>query len=499
MANKIMLQGTASSVGKSLLTAALCRIFKQDGYNVAPFKSQNMALNSFVTSEGKEIGRAQAVQAEAAMVEPMVEMNPILLKPTSDVGCQVILNGVVYKNMTADVYHNNKAELRDEISKAFDKLDSSFDVVVIEGAGSPAEINLRENDLVNMGLAELIDSPVILVGDIDRGGVFASIYGTIMLMTEQERERIKGFIINKFRGDIELLKPGIKMLEELVNKPCLGVIPYMKLNIDDEDSVTDRFSSKFIGDINIAVIRTPYISNFSDFTPLEIEEGVNVIYVTNREQLDNADLIILPGSKNTIRDIEFVFNSGIDKAIYKKHREGVPIIGICGGYQMLGQQVEDPNHIESSIERINGLCLLDAKTVIKEKKQTKQVTGKLVTELNSFNVNKNTFVTGYEIHMGETELFSDSHHVFELEDGRLDGAINKSGNVFGTYLHGIFENDDLRRSIIKALKDKKGIAEDSEQLSYKELKDNEYNKLAQAVRDNADLDKIRMIMGLINE
>ncbi|MGF7057481.1 cobyric acid synthase [Brassicibacter mesophilus] len=499
MAKKIMLQGTASSVGKSLLTAALCRIFKQDGYNVAPFKSQNMALNSFVTSEGKEIGRAQAVQAEAAMVEPMVEMNPILLKPTSDVGSQVILNGVVYKNMTAAEYHNNKSGLKDEIAKAYNKLDSFFDVVVIEGAGSPAEINLRENDLVNMGLAELIDSPVILVGDIDRGGVFASVYGTIMLMTEQERERIKGFMINKFRGDVEILKPGIKMLEELVKKPCLGVIPYMKLNIDDEDSVTDRFASKSTGDINIAVIRTPYISNFSDFTPLEIEEGVNVTYVTSREQLDNADLIIIPGSKNTIKDIEYVFNSGIDKSIYKKHREGVPIIGICGGYQMLGKQVEDPNHIESSIERINGLCLLDTKTIIKEKKQTKQVTGKLISELSSFNIKKDAFVTGYEIHMGKTEVFSDSHPVFELEDGRLDGAINRSGNVFGTYLHGIFENDDFRRSIIKTLKDKKGIVENSGLLSYKELKDNEYNKLAQVVRDNADIDKIKMIMGLINE
>lgn len=499
MAKKIMLQGTASSVGKSLLTAALCRIFKQDGYNVAPFKSQNMALNSFVTSEGKEIGRAQAVQAEAAMVEPMVEMNPILLKPTSDVGSQVILNGVVYKNMTAAEYHNNKPGLKDEIAKAYNKLDSFFDVVVIEGAGSPAEINLRENDLVNMGLAELIDSPVILVGDIDRGGVFASVYGTIMLMTEQERERIKGFMINKFRGDVEILKPGIKMLEELVKKPCLGVIPYMKLNIDDEDSVTDRFASKSTGDINIAVIRTPYISNFSDFTPLEIEEGVNVTYVTSREQLDNADLIIIPGSKNTIKDIEYVFNSGIDKSIYKKHREGVPIIGICGGYQMLGKQVEDPNHIESSIERINGLCLLDTKTIIKEKKQTKQVTGKLISELSSFNIKKDAFVTGYEIHMGKTEVFSDSHPVFELEDGRLDGAINRYGNVFGTYLHGIFENDDFRRSIIKTLKDKKGIVENGGLLSYKDLKDNEYNKLAQAVRDNADIDKIKMIMGLINE
>jgi len=494
-----MFQGTASSVGKSILTAAFCRIFKNAGYKVAPFKSQNMALNSFVTSEGKEIGRAQAVQAEAAMVEPITEMNPILLKPTSDVGSQVILNGVVYKNMTAYEYHNYKPELKDIIAKAYNKLDSSFDIVVVEGAGSPAEINLRENDIVNMGLAEIIDTPVILIGDIDRGGVFASIYGTIMLMTEQERKRIKGFIINKFRGDVEILKPGIKMLEELTKLQCLGVIPYIKLNIDDEDSVTDRFSCNSTGDINIAVIKTPYISNFSDFTPLEMEDGVKITYATSREQINDADLIILPGSKNTIKDMMYISNNRLDKAIFRKHKEGTPIIGICGGYQMLGNQIEDPNNIESSVGRINGLCLLDIKTVIKEKKQTKQVSGKLINSLSFFNLNENIIVSGYEIHMGETEVFGDSHSVFELENGRLDGAVNRSGTVFGTYLHGIFENDELRRSIIKTLKDKKGIVEDNSQLNYKELKDNEYNKLAKTVKDNVDLNKIRTIMGLINE
>lgn len=499
MAYKIMFQGTASSVGKSILTAAFCRIFKNAGYKVAPFKSQNMALNSFVTSEGKEIGRAQAVQAEAAMVEPITEMNPILLKPTSDVGSQVILNGVVYKNMTAYEYHNYKPELKDIIAKAYNKLDSSFDIVVVEGAGSPAEINLRENDIVNMGLAEIIDTPVILIGDIDRGGVFASIYGTIMLMTEQERKRIKGFIINKFRGDVEILKPGIKMLEELTKLQCLGVIPYIKLNIDDEDSVTDRFSCNSTGDINIAVIKTPYISNFSDFTPLEMEDGVKITYATSREQINDADLIILPGSKNTIKDMMYISNNRLDKAIFRKHKEGTPIIGICGGYQMLGNQIEDPNNIESSVGRINGLCLLDIKTVIKEKKQTKQVSGKLINSLSFFNLNENIIVSGYEIHMGETEVFGDSHSVFELENGRLDGAVNRSGTVFGTYLHGIFENDELRRSIIKTLKDKKGIVEDNSQLNYKELKDNEYNKLAKTVKDNVDLNKIRTIMGLINE
>lgn len=499
MTYKIMFQGTASSVGKSIITAAFCRLFKQDGYKVAPFKSQNMALNAFVTSNGSEIGRAQAVQAEAAMVEPMTEMNPILLKPTSDVGSQVILNGVLYKNMTASEYHSYKTELKDAVNKAYNKLDSSFDIVVIEGAGSPAEINLRENDIVNMGLAELIDTPVILIGDIDRGGVFASIYGTIMLMTEQEKERIKGFIINKFRGDVAILNPGIKMLEELVKKPCLGVIPYMKLNIDDEDSVTDRFTSSSNGDINIAVVQLPYISNFSDFTPFEIEEGANLQYITDSKQLEDADLIILPGSKNTIKDMMYVFNSGIDKAIYKKHREGTPIIGICGGYQMLGKLIEDPDHIESSIYRINGLCLLDIKTVIKENKYTRQVSGRLITDLNTFKMDKDLYVTGYEIHMGETEILDYGHAIFELDDGRLDGAIDNTGTVLGTYLHGIFENDEFRGCIINSLRDKKGLTEENSQLSYKEMKDKEYNKLAQLVRDNAEIHEIKRIMGLVNE
>ncbi|RKD30585.1 cobyric acid synthase CobQ [Thermohalobacter berrensis] len=496
MAKNIMIQGTASSAGKSIITAALCRILKREGYKVAPFKSQNMALNSFVTKDGKEMGRAQVVQAEAAMVDPMVEMNPILLKPTSDVGSQVILNGEVYKNMSAEEYHKAKPRFKNRVKEAYDKLNSQFDVIIIEGAGSPAEINLRENDLVNMGLAKLVDSPVILVGDIDRGGVFASIYGTIELLEPEERERIKGFIINKFRGDVEILKPGIKMLEEKVNKQCLGVIPFMDINIDDEDSVTDRFRNKISGDITIAVIKLPYISNFTDFTPLEIESGVKVKYVSSKEQLKNADLIIIPGSKNTIMDMKFIYDSGIDKEIYKKHRDGVPIIGICGGYQILGKEIVDPYSVESPINRINGLSLLNTKTVMAKEKRTKQVKGKFKIIPRVCSNMKEEVITGYEIHMGETEIFEGNKSLIELENGRLDGAINSKGNVFGTYLHGIFENDSFRNSIINTLRAKKGIEIKESNLSYRELKEKEYEKLARIVKENIDINKIKKIMGL---
>ncbi len=496
LAKNIMFQGTGSSVGKSILTAAFCRIFKDEGYKTAPFKSQNMALNSFVTLDGKEMGRAQAVQAEAARIEPKVEMNPILLKPTSHVGSQIIVNGRVYKNMNAMDYYKKKTELKGIIVEAYDKLDLTFDIIVIEGAGSAAEINLKENDIVNMGLAEMVDSPVILVGDIDRGGVFASIYGTIMLLSEKERNRIKGFIVNKFRGDVKILEPGIKMLEDLVNKPCLGVVPYMDVQIDDEDSVTERFYNKKTGEIVIGVIKLPYISNFTDFAPLEIEEGVNVRYVSNKEQLEDVDLVIIPGSKNTIKDMGYIFNSGIDQAIYRKHREGIPIIGICGGYQMLGQEIVDPNKVESTLNRINGLSLLNIKTTMLGEKQTKQVNGKFITETDMFNGGYDDFISGYEIHMGETELLGNTSHIIELEDGRLDGAISKDEQVLGTYLHGIFENDGFRNNILKKLREKKGLDNKAPMINFREFKEREYDKLAKLVKENTDITTIKEIMGL---
>ncbi len=491
-----MFQGTASSVGKSIISAAFCRIFNDEGLKVAPFKSQNMALNSYVTIDGKEMGRAQVVQAEASRIAPMVEMNPILLKPTSDVGSQVIINGKVYKNLNAKNYFDMKVKLKDIVLRAYNSLDSSFDVIVIEGAGSPAEINLRGNDIVNMGLAEMVDSPVILIGDIDCGGVFASLYGTVMLLSEDERARIKGFLINKFRGDIEILKPGIKMIEQKINKPCLGVIPYMDLQIDDEDSVTNRFIKKNNGEIVIGVINLPYMSNFTDFTALEAEQDVSVRYVYNEKELLDADLVIIPGSKNTIKDMQYVFNSNLDKAIYKKRKEGIPIIGICGGYQILGQEISDPNLVESACTSINGLSLLNIKTEMLKEKQTKQVTGKIITKSQVFQSLDNNIVSGYEIHMGKTELLENTSPIIRLDDGRYDGAVSQDGKVIGTYLHGIFDNDEFRNSILNVIRKKKGLQDDSTAFSYKELKEKEYNRLAQIVKENCDVRAIKKIMEL---
>lgn len=480
-----MIQGTGSSVGKSIITAALCRIFKEDGYSVCPFKSQNMALNSYVTKKGEEMGRAQVVQAEAAGIEPEVSMNPILLKPTSDIGSQVIVMGRVHKTLTAAEYRKEVPNIKETVKNAYNELDDKFDIITIEGAGSPAEINLRENDIVNMGLAEMVDSPVIIVGDIERGGVFASIYGTIMLMEAEEKARIKGFIINKFRGDIEILNPGIKMLEKKINIPCLGVLPYTQLNIDDEDSISTRFSNKKENDINIGVIKLPFVSNFSDFTPLEMESRVSVRYITKKEDFDNIDFLIIPGSKNTIKDMEYIIQSDLDKLIYKKHKEDIPIMGICGGYQMLGEEIADPKHIESNMDRINGLGLLKTKTIINEVKDTLRVEGILSGER----------VSGYEIHMGKTERF-DCKPFIELENGKLDGAINEKGTVYGTYLHGIFENDNFRRNLIDELIEKKGLKKNDQNINFKDIKENEYNKLADMTRENLDMKKIKDIIGI---
>ncbi|MEJ6950404.1 cobyric acid synthase [Natronospora cellulosivora (SeqCode)] len=495
MAKNIMIQGTASSVGKSLLTAALCRILKDQGYKVAPYKSQNMALNSYITRDGKEIGRAQVVQAEAARIEPTVEMNPILLKPTSDVGSQVIINGEVYANSTAEEYYQIKPKLKKIVKEAYDKLASKFQGIIIEGAGSPAEINLRENDIVNMGLAELVDSPVILVADIDKGGVFASIYGTIMLLEADERERIKGFIINKFRGDIELLKPGIRMIEEKIEKPCLGVVPYMQVKVDDEDSVSSRFDYQEKGNLKIGIVKLPYISNFTDFTPLEMETDISIRYLSSKNDFQDIDLLIIPGSKNTINDMKYILESGINQEIYKMNKMGTPIIGICGGYQILGREIKDPDNIESSINRIIGLSLLDISTTILKKKETKQIKGTLNKALSICEGIEASVISGYEIHMGRSELADNLDYAIELEDRRLDGAINDQGNVFGTYLHGIFENDNFRDSLLNGLRKKKGISNKNEELSYKEFKELEYNKLAKVVSENVEIETIKEIMG----
>ncbi len=493
-AKNIMFQGTGSSVGKSLICAAVCRILNDDGYRVMPYKSQNMALNSYITQDGKEMGRAQVTQAECARVEPDVAMNPVLLKPNSDVGSQVILNGVAEFNMNAVEYHAYKARLTEVVMNAYNKLADDADVVCIEGAGSPAEINLRENDIVNMGLAEMVDAPVVLIGDIDRGGVFASIYGTIKLLEPEEQARIKGFIINKFRGDVKLLQPGIEMIEEKVGVPCLGVVPFTRLIIDDEDSVTERWNEKRDGAITIGVVRLRHISNFTDCTVFDMYPDVKVEYYANQREMAraNPDLLVVPGSKNTIDDIIKLRESRMADEILRLREAGVPVIGICGGYQIIGKSISDPDHVESDTETTEGLGLLDVTTELKASKQTTRKSGVIACDALGLDV-RGTTVAGYEIHMGESVCGADSDVFCTLEDGRADGAVSKDKMVMGTYLHGIFDNDDFREALIAALKAKKGVDE-GERVDFAAFKDSQYNLLAASVREALDMEKL---MGII--
>lgn len=496
-AKNIMFQGTGSSVGKSLLTAAVCRILNNKGYSVAPYKSQNMALNSYITFDGKEMGRAQVVQAECARIEPQVEMNPVLLKPNSDVGCQVILNGKAEFNMNAVEYHAHKAKLTGVVMDAYNTLAAEHDMIVIEGAGSPAEINLRDNDIVNMGLAEMVDAPVVLIGDIDRGGVFASIYGTIKLLEPDEQKRIKGFIINKFRGDVKLLEPGIKMIEEKVGVPCLGVIPYTRLVIDDEDSVTERWDEKREGVITIGVVRLRHISNFTDCTVFDMYHDVKVEYYDNQRALSRAepDLLVIPGSKNTIDDVIKLRESRLADEIIKKHEAGVPVIGICGGYQILGKVINDPHGVESSMGSIEGLGLLEMETTLEEEKTTTRVQGKIQSDFLGMDL-KDSVVGGYEIHMGETVSTGDTEPFILLNDGRADGGISADQTVMGTYLHGIFDNDAFREALIRTLKSRKQIEDDGERIDFKAFKEEQYELLAKAVEENLDMTTLFKIIGV---
>ncbi len=455
MAKSIMIQGTTSNAGKSLVTAGLCRILKQDGYKVAPFKSQNMALNSYITKEGLEMGRAQVMQAEAAGIEPNVCMNPILLKPTNDTGSQVILNGEVMGNMGAAEYYTHKQELIPHIMKAYEKLAEEYDIIVIEGAGSPAEINLRDADIVNMGMAELVDAPVLIVGDIDRGGVFASLAGTLMLLTEEERARVKGTIVNKFRGDVQILKPGLDMLEEITKKPVIGVIPYLYLDVDDEDSLSERLEKKIVDNvIDIAVIRVPRLSNFTDFNALEYIPGVSVRYVQNPRELKQPDLIILPGTKNTMGDLKWLRESGLESLIIRHASQNKPVFGICGGYQMLGKTLSDPHRVEEG-GQINGLGLLPIDTVFEQQKTRTQVSGHILKTEGVFSDLTGCKFEGYEIHMGISnptealEPFAQITLVSGSAVTKTDGY-NK-GNVYGTYIHGIFDTEDIAKALIIGL------------------------------------------------
>lgn len=499
MARSIMIQGTMSNAGKSILVGGLCRVLHQDGFRAAPFKSQNMALNSFITKEGLEMGRAQVMQAEAAGIEPEAAMNPILLKPTNDTGSQVIVNGEAVGVMSASEYYRKKTEYIPDILKAYHRLEEACDVIVIEGAGSPAEINLKENDIVNMGLAKMVDAPVLLVGDIDRGGVFAQIVGTMELLEEEERRRIKGVIINKFRGDKEILRPGLEMLTERTKIPVCGVVPYFYLDIDDEDSLTERFARKGKnGRVDIAVIRLPRISNFTDFAPLEGMEDVTLRYVGSAGEFGSPDAVMLPGTKNTIADLLWLRQSGLEAKILRHSDQGRLVFGICGGYQMLGESIEDPQGLEQK-GSVRGLGLLPMKTrFAPEKTRTRvkgyfQEIGGLLGGLNQVEAE------GYEIHMGVSE--TRGKRMLRLTDTVTQGAPKEDGlctdHVYGCYVHGIFDRAEVAAAVVGALLRQKGYcSEGVKAVNQSEYKEEQYDKLAKIVRENVDMDAVYRMIGI---
>lgn len=484
----IMVQGTMSNVGKSVIAAGLCRIFTNDGYRVSPFKSQNMALNSYVTEDGLEMGRAQVMQAECAKRNPDVNMNPILLKPVSDRGSQVIVNGSPVGNMKAEEYFQYKTKLIPDIKAAYDKLSEDSDIIVIEGAGSPAEINLKENDIVNMGLAAALDAPVILVADIDPGGVFAQVYGTLMLLTEDERERVKGFIINKFRGDEKLLEPGIKMLEDLTGKKCLGVVPYLDVSLDDEDSLSKRFDNKKNALFDVCIIKLPHISNFTDFNTFSQSGDISVRYVKSPEEIKDPDLLILPGSKNTIDDLKWIYEKGFDEKIREYKDNGGIVFGICGGFQMLGKKIKDPEGIEGGGE-INGLSLLDIETVITGEKKRSLFSGRILSDTGILSGLYDKEISGYEIHMGETKSAGAS------KEFTSDGTGYYKDNVFGTYVHGFFDNEEVLKGVIEAVAKRKNKTVDVSSITdYAMFKEKQYERLAEELRKHLDMDRIYSFM-----
>ena len=491
MAKSIMIQGTMSNVGKSALAAGLCRVLKQDGYKVAPFKSQNMALNSFITKEGLEMGRAQVMQAEAAGIEPSVRMNPILLKPTSNVGSQVIVNGEVRGNMKAMDYYRNKKQLVPDVMAAYERLSEQYDIIVIEGAGSPAEINLHDNDIVNMGMARMAKAPVLLVGDIDRGGVFAALYGTVKLLPEDEQQMIKGLIVNKFRGDVKILEPGLRMIEERTGIPMVGVVPMEHLDIDDEDSLSDRLNQTQKGaGIDVAVIHLPHISNFTDFMPLEQHPLLGVRYVQSVRELGAPDLVILPGTKNTVNDLLWLRQSGLEAAVLKLAAGGTPVLGVCGGYQLLGETLDDSQGTESGHpQTLRGLGLLPTRTVFTAEKRRAQVTATAAAPFAG------AALTGYEIHTGRTAV--NGAPFCRYADGTPEGCVQNA--VFGTYLHGLFDSGELTEQLAAYLCRRKGIApETAAPLAMADYRTQQLDLLADGVRSALDMDAVYAAMGLHN-
>lgn len=492
MAKPIMVQGTTSNAGKSFLAAALCRIFRQDGHTVAPFKSQNMALNSFITADGLEMGRAQVMQAEAAGIAPSVEMNPILLKPTNDTGSQVIVNGQVRGVMSAREYFSFKKQLIPDVMQAYQTLADRHEIIVLEGAGSPAEINLKQEDIVNMGMARMAGAPVLLCADIDKGGVFASLYGTVALLEPEERARIKGLIINNFRGDKTILDPGVKMLEELTGIPVVGVVPHLQVDLDDEDSLTERFDrSGGRGLVDIAVVRLPRISNFTDFNSLSRMPEVSLRYVKSASQLGSPDAVILPGTKNTMEDLRWLRQSGMEAAILKHAAAGGAVVGICGGYQMLCRTISDPEGVEAGGD-MRGMGLLEADTVFLGEKERTRVSGRMEHACGVFRELNAVPFTGYEIHMGRT---SGQTNLSRMEqDGRIktDGMARE--NVWGSYVHGIFDQGEFARAFVSCLLRAKGLDPAQGVEDWEDYKQRQYDLLADGVRQSMDMEKIYRIL-----
>lgn len=510
MTETIMLMGTSSHVGKSILATALCRIFYQAGRRVVPFKAQNMALNSYVTKDGGEMGRAQVAQAEAAGLAPMVDMNPVLLKPTGNSCSQVIVDGKPIGNMSAREYHKGKSvQLFGHVTAALTRLQQQFDTIVIEGAGSPAEINLKEDDIVNMRVAKYLQAPVLLIADIDRGGSLAALVGTLELLDEEERALVKGLVINKFRGDVTLMTPAVDFLEQKTGKPVLGIVPYLEhLGIDDEDSVSleekehEAEQQKQEKELRLAVVETPKISNFTDFDALADEPDAEVLYVRDAEELLAAapDVILLPGSKNTTEDLLHVRESGLEQAIRRLVDGGTPLVGICGGYQMLGEEIADPHHTESSHDVVKGLGYLPMKTVFAEEKRTVQVAADCPGMEFYDGVLMGKGLSGYEIHMGRTEFTAPVRHPFHLtRQGEnavniWDGALSEDGRIFGTYLHGVFDHDGFRRQFLNVLRLHRGLRPLPVQRNRHLEKERAYDRLAETVRKSLDMEKLAAIM-----
>ncbi|MBU6136132.1 cobyric acid synthase [Clostridium tertium] len=495
MSRSIMLLGTASSVGKSTIATAFCRYFKNKGFNVAPFKALNISLNSYVTEEGLEMGRAQVVQADACEIKPKAWMNPILLKPSGNMKTQVIVNGKVQCTMDSYKYKELNRELKKIVKETFNNVSKSYDLMILEGSGSCAEINLKDTDIANMSMAKMSNSPVLLVADIDRGGVFAAVVGTIMLLDEEERQRVKGVIINKFRGNVEYFKPAMKQLEDIIKIPVLGAMPYFDLDIEDEDSVTERLKNKNInsGKLDVVVVRLPYMSNFTDFNSLGRLNQVSLRYVESASDIGNPNLLIIPGSKNTIEDLRAIKSNGIFNKIIELEKSGTLILGICGGYQMLGNIIKDDLGVEGDITSETGFGFLDICTSFNKTKVTKQSEGKVV--LDKITPIKDVEVFGYEIHNGISNVNKNAIPFIKINSGEILGVTNKDYTVLGTYLHGIFDGGEFLNAFIKyllELNNMEAIIEDI--TSYNEYKLKQFDELSKILEDNIDMKKLEEII-----